>query len=96
MAGAAILAARAALRTGVGFLRIASPPENREHPSGGRSGGGLCRRLGSGCAGGGRRRRPGPWESGPGMGTEEEGRRILEQVLESQGPGRPSSWMPTP
>jgi NAD(P)H-hydrate epimerase len=29
MAGAAILAARAALRTGVGFLRIASPPENR-------------------------------------------------------------------
>jgi NAD(P)H-hydrate epimerase len=29
MAGAAILAARAALRGGVGFLRIASPPENR-------------------------------------------------------------------
>ncbi len=29
MAGAAILAARAALRTGVGFLRVASPPENR-------------------------------------------------------------------
>jgi len=29
MAGAAILAARAALRAGVGFLRVASPPENR-------------------------------------------------------------------
>jgi NAD(P)H-hydrate epimerase len=29
MAGAAILAARAALRAGVGFVRVASPPENR-------------------------------------------------------------------
>lgn len=30
MAGAAVMAARAALRTGVGLLRVASPPENRE------------------------------------------------------------------
>jgi hydroxyethylthiazole kinase-like uncharacterized protein yjeF len=30
MAGAAVLAARAALRAGVGFLRVASPPENRD------------------------------------------------------------------
>ena len=29
MAGAAVLAGRAALRTGVGLLRVASPPENR-------------------------------------------------------------------
>jgi NAD(P)H-hydrate epimerase len=29
MAGAAILAARAALRSGVGFVRVASPPDNR-------------------------------------------------------------------
>ncbi|GMR12904.1 MAG: bifunctional ADP-dependent NAD(P)H-hydrate dehydratase/NAD(P)H-hydrate epimerase [Gemmatimonadota bacterium] len=30
MAGAAVMAARAALRAGVGLLRVASPPENRE------------------------------------------------------------------
>lgn len=30
MAGAAVMASRAALRTGVGLLRVASPPENRE------------------------------------------------------------------
>jgi len=84
MAGAAILAARAALRTGVGFLRIASPPENR----------GILqeavpeavyvdtndeialadaiqasRALGV----------------GPGLGTEDEGRRILESVLRTGG-----------
>ncbi len=84
MAGAAILAARAALRTGVGFLRIASPPENRSilqeavpeavyvdatDEKALREAIAASRALGV----------------GPGLGTGEEGRRILELVLESQG-----------
>lgn len=84
MAGAAILAARAALRTGVGFLRIASPPENRgilqeavpeavyvdtSDPMALAEAIQASRALGV----------------GPGLGTEEEGRRILESVLGSGG-----------
>jgi hydroxyethylthiazole kinase-like uncharacterized protein yjeF len=84
MAGAAILSARAALRTGVGFLRIASPPENR----------GILQEavpeavyvdatdesaLGEAIAAS---RALGV---GPGLGTGEEGRGILDRVLKSQG-----------
>lgn len=84
MAGAAILASRAALRTGVGFLRIASPPENREILQAAvpeavyvdasdraalEDAIQASRALGV----------------GPGLGTDEEGRRTLEVVLESQG-----------
>lgn len=84
MAGAAILAARAALRTGVGFLRIASSPENRSilqeavpeavfvdasDENALREAIAASRGL---CV-------------GPGLGTGEEGRRILELVLEPQG-----------
>jgi len=81
MAGAAILAARAALRTGVGFLRIASPPENRgilqeavpeavyvdaTDAEAVREAVSASRALGV----------------GPGLGTEEVGRRTLETVLD--------------
>jgi len=84
MAGAAILAARAALRTGVGFLRIASPPDNRgilqeavpeavyvdtTDEGAMREAIEASRALGV----------------GPGLGTEEEGRRTLEYALESKG-----------
>jgi len=84
MAGAAILAARAALRTGVGFLRIASPPENR----------GILQEavpeavyvdatdevaLGEAIVAS---RALGV---GPGLGTEEEGRKILESVFSAKG-----------
>jgi len=84
MAGAAILAARAALRTGVGFVRIASPPENRgilqqsvpeavyvdatDH-------GALTDAVSASRALG----------IGPGMGTGEEGAEILNRVLEIPG-----------
>jgi len=86
MAGAAILAARAALRTGVGFLRIASAPENRAilqeavpeavyvDPTDERALGEAVeasRALGL----------------GPGLGTEEEGRKVLESVLDAKGGG---------
>jgi NAD(P)H-hydrate epimerase len=87
MAGAAILAGRSALRTGVGFLRIASPPENRailqEAVPGAvyidatdaeamKEAVAASRALGL----------------GPGLGTEEEGQRVLETALglaEGQG-----------
>jgi NAD(P)H-hydrate epimerase len=84
MAGAAILASRAALRTGVGFLRIASPPENREILQAAvpeavyvdaSDRGAMEDAIGASRALG----------VGPGLGTEEEGRRILDLVLESQG-----------
>jgi hydroxyethylthiazole kinase-like uncharacterized protein yjeF len=84
MAGAAILAARAALRTGVGFLRIASPPENRGILQEAipeavyvdtSDEGALVEAIEASRALG----------VGPGLGTEEEGRRILESVLESHG-----------
>ena len=87
MAGAAILAARAALRTGVGFLRIASPPENRSIlqeavpdavyvDASDRAA--LKEAVAASKALG----------IGPGMGTEEESRRVLHQVLDS-GAGMP-------
>jgi len=82
MAGAAILAARAALRTGVGFLRIASPPENR----------GILQEAVPEAVYVDATDRGAMEEAmeasralgvGPGLGTQEEGRRILESVLES-------------
>jgi len=84
MAGAAVLAARAALRAGVGFLRVASPPENRSilqqsvpeavyvdatDPAALEEAIGFSRALGV----------------GPGLGTGEEGREILTRVLEVAG-----------
>lgn len=84
MAGAAILAARAALRAGVGFVRIASPPENRtilqqavpeavyvdatDEVA-------LTEAVSASRALG----------VGPGMGTEQEGAGILNQVLAIPG-----------
>jgi NAD(P)H-hydrate epimerase len=81
MAGAAILAARAALRTGVGFLRVASPPENRAIlqeavpeavyvDSSDR--GALSDAVQASRALG----------MGPGMGTGDEAGRVLRDVLE--------------
>jgi NAD(P)H-hydrate epimerase len=84
MAGAAILAARAALRTGVGFLRIASSPENRgvlqeAVPEAvyvdATDEGALAEAMAASRALG----------VGPGLGTGEEGRRILESVLGIRG-----------
>lgn len=84
MAGAAILAGRAALRTGVGFLRIASPPENR----------GILQEAvpeavyvdttdeGALADAADASRALGV---GPGLGTGEEGRRTLEAVLRASG-----------
>lgn len=84
MAGAAILASRAALRAGVGFLRIASPPENRAilqeavpeavfvdatDTAALREAALASRALGI----------------GPGLGTEEEGAGILNQALAMAG-----------
>ncbi len=86
MAGAAILAARGALRAGVGFLRLASPRENREILQGAvpegvyvdTSDGAALREavLASRAVG-----------VGPGLGTAEEGARILNQLLEAGGRG---------
>jgi NAD(P)H-hydrate epimerase len=82
MAGAAVLAARAALRTGVGFLRIASPPENRSIlqeavPDAvyvdATDRAALEEAIGSSRALG----------VGPGLGTAEEGRGILYQLLDA-------------
>ena len=84
MAGAAILAGRGALRTGVGFLRIASPPENRAIIQGAlpeavyvdaTDEGALAEAVQASRALG----------VGPGLGIQEEGRRILESVLGSLG-----------
>ena len=84
MAGAAILAARAALRSGVGFLRVASPPENRSiiqqavpeavyvdasDPEALEEAVRASQALGM----------------GPGMGTEEEAETLLNRVLEVAG-----------
>lgn len=81
MAGAAVLAARAALRGGTGFLRIASPPANREilqtavpeavfvdatDPDAMREAVAASRAVGI----------------GPGLGTGGEGAEILERALE--------------
>ena len=84
MAGAAILAARAALRAGVGFVRIASPPENRsilqqavpeavyvDATDPGALSGAVAASRALGI--------------GPGMGTEDEGAEILNRVLEIEG-----------
>jgi NAD(P)H-hydrate epimerase len=84
MAGAAILAARAALRTGVGFLRIASPPENR----------GILQEAVPEAVYVDPTDRAALEEAveasralgvGPGLGTKDEGRRLLEAVLEIGG-----------
>jgi NAD(P)H-hydrate epimerase len=84
MAGAAILAARAALRTGVGFLRIASPPENRgilqeAVPDAvyvdATDGGAMKEAMDASRALG----------VGPGLGTEEVGQKVLELVLQDGG-----------
>jgi ADP-dependent NAD(P)H-hydrate dehydratase / NAD(P)H-hydrate epimerase len=84
MAGAAILAARAALRAGVGFLRLASPPENRgilqeAVPEAvyvdGSDEAALQEAVRASRAVG----------VGPGLGTGKEGARILGQVLEVLG-----------
>jgi NAD(P)H-hydrate epimerase len=84
MAGAAVLAARAALRAGVGFLRIASPPENRAilqqavpeavyvDASDQKA---LLDAIGASRAVG----------VGPGLGTGEEGSGILARVLDAPG-----------
>jgi NAD(P)H-hydrate epimerase len=84
MAGAAVLAARAALRAGVGFLRVASPPENRGilqqavpeavyvdamDPAAMAEALAASRALGV----------------GPGLGTGEEGSEILGGTLEGGG-----------
>jgi ADP-dependent NAD(P)H-hydrate dehydratase / NAD(P)H-hydrate epimerase len=84
MAGAAILAARAALRAGVGFLRLASPPENR----------GILQEAVPEAVYVDASQGPALQEAvrasravgvGPGLGTGEEGARILAQVLEAMG-----------
>lgn len=87
MAGAAVLAARAALRGGVGFLRVASPPENRAILQAAvpeavyvdaSDTGALDEALAlSGALG-----------IGPGLGTGEEGEDILNRVLGAGG-GQP-------
>ncbi|MBT8395871.1 MAG: NAD(P)H-hydrate dehydratase [Gemmatimonadetes bacterium] len=87
MAGAAILAARAALRTGVGFLRVASPPENRsilqeavpEAVYVDSSDGGAMREAVEASRALG---------VGPGLGTDDGARRILVELFES-GSGKP-------
>ncbi len=81
MSGAAVLAAQGALRAGVGFLRVASPPANREilqaavpeavfvdatDPGAMAEAVSASRALGV----------------GPGLGTGEEGEGILKRVLE--------------
>jgi ADP-dependent NAD(P)H-hydrate dehydratase / NAD(P)H-hydrate epimerase len=94
MAGAAILAARAALRAGVGFLRVASPPENRrilqeavpEAVYVDSSDGAALREAVRASRAVG---------VGPGLGTGEEGAGILRRVLES-GVRKPFSWTLTP
>lgn len=82
MAGAAVLAARAALRAGVGFLRVASPPANREIlqtavPEAvyvdATDRGALAEAVEASRALG----------VGPGLGTGEEGAEILARTLES-------------
>jgi len=84
MAGAAILAGRAALRTGVGFLRIASPPENRAILQEAVPGAVYIDATDAGAM------REAVEASralgiGPGLGTEEEGRVVLEATLEMAG-----------
>jgi NAD(P)H-hydrate epimerase len=84
MAGAAVLAARAALRAGVGFVRVASPPDNRAilqqavpeavyvdayNPVALKDAAAASRALGI----------------GPGLGTEAEGIEILDRVLSLGG-----------
>ncbi|MFC1575789.1 NAD(P)H-hydrate dehydratase [Gemmatimonadota bacterium] len=84
MAGAAILAARAALRAGVGFVRVASPPENRNIlqqavPEAvyvdASDAGALEEAMEVSRA----------LAVGPGLGMEEEGAEILNRVLEAGG-----------
>lgn len=80
MAGAAILAARAALRSGVGFVRVASPPDNRailqealpEAVYVDASDAGAVKEAVSSSRALG---------IGPGLGTGDEGREILDRVL---------------
>lgn len=83
MAGAAILAGRAALRGGVGFLRIASPPENRVVLQGSvpeavyidaSDPEALAEAVEASRA----------VAVGPGLGTEPEGEGILRRVLETE------------
>lgn len=84
MAGAAILAAKAALRAGVGFVRVASPPDNRgiiqeavpeavyvdaSDAEALLEAAAASRALGV----------------GPGLGTEAEGEEILNRVLGLEG-----------
>lgn len=84
MAGAAILASRAALRAGVGFVRIASPPENRAILQQSvpeavyvdtSDSGAVVEAIESSRALG----------MGPGLGTAEEGATLLNRVLETAG-----------
>jgi len=84
MAGAAVLAARAALRAGAGFVRIASPPENRDIlqravPEAvyvdATDEGALADAASASRALG----------VGPGLGTGEEGEAILHRVLALPG-----------
>jgi NAD(P)H-hydrate epimerase len=84
MAGAAVLAARAALRTGVGFLRVASPPQNRDILQSAvpeavyvdaMDAGALAEAVEASRALG----------VGPGLGTGEEGTGVLRRVLEGGG-----------
>ena len=88
LAGAAILAARGALRSGVGYLRVASPAENREILQGSVPGavfvdagdaGALARAVEACDA----------VAAGPGLGLESAAARAMEAVLVS-GKGRPS------
>jgi NAD(P)H-hydrate epimerase len=84
MAGAAVLAARAALRSGVGFVRVASSPDNRgiiqqavpeavyvdaSDPDALEEAVQASRALGL----------------GPGLGTGEEGEEILNRTLDVEG-----------
>lgn len=84
MAGAAILAARGALRAGVGFLRIASPPDNRA----------ILQEAVPEAVYVNASDRAALTEAiqasrtlgvGPGLGTGDEGRGILEAVLDTGG-----------
>lgn len=87
MAGASLLAVRAALRSGVGLLRVASAPENRTILQGGAPEAIFVdaddpEALGDGVEGGD------ALVIGPGLGVDGKGEERLKRALEARG-GRP-------
>lgn len=82
MAGASVLAARAALRAGVGLLRVAGPPDNREIvqtavPEALYVDRSDSEALEEAC------RASTAVAAGPGLGTDDEAREALDRVLEA-------------